>query len=220
MVSRFSTAINISAKIRMGTLSSVELLSRVIAQIQTLSDAINAVVVSEFDRPLNQAKAADKKRSRLHADERHHTIRLAWRRFFRSYNVVLCPVPLSQAFEHNLEIQRESRRIEINEQSQDYNSLLFSPAIAGLNYLPITARPIEFPNEMPIRIQVVGPHLEDVTTLRFAEVLDNIHPRPICPHERKECDEASIGTVSHRIPGRHELSKPYMVDSNFCRIAD
>jgi amidase len=119
-------------------------------------------------------------------NERRHAFRLAWQSFFRSYDVVLCPVHASQAFVHNLEIQRESRTIQVNGYPQDYNSSLFWLAIAGLSYLPVTVRPIGLANELPIGVQIIGPYLEDLTTLRFAELLEDICPRPIYPFEQQK----------------------------------
>lgn len=118
-------------------------------------------------------------------NERRHAFRLAWKQFFRSYDVVLCPVHASQAFAHNLEIQHESRTIQVNGHPQDYNSSLFWLAIAGLSYLPVTVRPIGVANGLPIGAQIIGPYLEDLTTLRFAELLEDICPRPVHPYERQ-----------------------------------
>ncbi len=109
-------------------------------------------------------------------DRRRNDFRVAWRRFFRDYDVVLCPVHSSLAFPHNTTIAREDRVIEINGRRQDYNDYLFWAAIAGLCYLPSTVRPIGMVRNLPVGIQIVGPYLEDASTIRFAELLD-----PLCP---------------------------------------
>ena len=52
---------------------------------------------------------------------------------------------------------RERRILQINGRVEDYNASLFWLAIAGLNYLPVTVRPICVRNDLPIGVQVIGP---------------------------------------------------------------
>lgn len=155
--------------------------------LRGLSDGIASLHEAEMNYRVATRKAAELTHHGWHAlNERRHAFRLAWRRFFSSYDVVLCPVHASQAFVHNTDGKRESRMIHVNGRSQDYNASLFWLAIAGLNYLPVTVRPIAFANELPIGIQVIGPYLEDLTTLRFAELLEDLCPRPIYPFECRD----------------------------------
>lgn len=112
----------------------------------------------------------------LSLNSRRSRFRAAWQRFFRSYDVVLCPVHASLAFPHNTAIARELRTLEINGRQQDYNQSLFWMAIAGHSYLPCTVRPLALVKGLPTGIQIIGPYLEDMTTLRFAELLDELYP--------------------------------------------
>lgn len=108
----------------------------------------------------------------------------AWTRFFRSYDVVLCPVHASPAFPHDTATPREDRTLKVNGRLHDYNQSVFWMAIAGLNYLPSTVRPIGLAEGgAPIGVQVIGPYLEDRTTLRFAELLDQLCPTVTYPFE-------------------------------------
>lgn len=156
-----------------------ELLQRLSADLAGLDDA---------DKSYRAAtrRAAGLSHHGWHAlNERRHNFRLAWRSFFDSYDVVLCPAHASLAFPHDLETDRESRAIQVNGKSQDYNASLFWLAIAGLNYLPVTTRPIGMANALPVGVQVIGPYLEDLTALRFAELLEELCPRPVYPLERQ-----------------------------------
>lgn len=117
----------------------------------------------------------------LALNSRRGHCREAWQRFFRSYDVVLCPVHASLAFPHDIDFPREDRRIEINGRPRDYNESLFWMAIAGLSYLPSTVRPLSLARGLPIGIQIIGPYLEDMTTLRFAELLDELCPPLVYP---------------------------------------
>lgn len=104
----------------------------------------------------------------------------AWRSFFANYDIVLCPAHPSLAFPHDTQAPRESRMLRIDGSEQDYNSYLFWMAIAGASYLPCTTRPLALIDGLPAGVQIIGPHLEDKTTLRFAELLDGLCPQPRC----------------------------------------
>ncbi len=60
----FSSAAAQAAKLRSGKISSLELLDHYIARVERHDPALNAVVVRDFDRAREHAKAADQKRSR------------------------------------------------------------------------------------------------------------------------------------------------------------
>ncbi len=52
-------------------------------------------------------------------------------------------------------------------------TMLGWPGIAALPDLPATAVPVELTESgLPIGVQIVGPHLEDRTTLAFAELTE------------------------------------------------
>lgn len=156
-------------------------------QLQRLIDEMHPQDGSNFSYRTATRCAAGLTHHAWHVlNERRQAFRLAWRRFFRSYDVVLCPVHASQAFVHDLDSPRENRMIQVNGHFQDYNSSLFWLAIAGLNYLPVTVRPVGLANGLPIGVQIIGPYLEDLTTLRFAELLEEICPRPAYPFERQK----------------------------------
>lgn len=118
--------------------------------------------------------AALSHRDWVEIDERRHRFRAAWDVFFRDYDVIMCPVHSSVAFPHVTDIPREERSILVNGQAQDYNSYLFWLSIAGLSYLPCTVRPITRSAGLPVGVQLIGPYLEDLTTIRFARLIDDV----------------------------------------------
>lgn len=67
MTTHFNTATDLCRQISAGKLSSAELLSDVITQIENFDGPINAVVVRDFERALDRAKAADRKRSQANS---------------------------------------------------------------------------------------------------------------------------------------------------------
>jgi amidase len=100
-------------------------------------------------------------------------LRRQWRDLFREYDVVLCPIMPTPAFPHNHSANEESRKIQIDGKEADYNEQMIWPAIATLPGLPATAVPIDRSEAgLPIGIQIIGPYLEDRTTIAFAELIE------------------------------------------------
>ena len=95
-----------------------------------------------------------------------------WRRFFREWDVVLCPVMPTPAFSHDHR-DMDARRIAIDSKEVPYTDQFMWPSIATLVGLPATAMPIGRSAErLPIGMQIIGPYLEDRTTIAFAELAE------------------------------------------------
>ena len=110
------------------------------------------------------------------AEERRAALKRDWATFFERYDVLLAPVTVSAAFPIDEARPREERVLQINGHPVDYNDQLFWAGLATLPSLPATAVPIGFDGHLPVGIQVIGPHLEDRTTLAFAAELERLHP--------------------------------------------
>jgi amidase len=95
-----------------------------------------------------------------------------WRRLFREWDVVLCPVMPTPAFVHD-HSDKTARRISIDGTEVPYGDQTMWNSIATLAGLPATAMPIGRSDEgLPIGMQVIGPYLEDRTTIAFAELAE------------------------------------------------
>ncbi len=100
-------------------------------------------------------------------------IRRQWGRLFEGFDVVLAPALGVQAFPHDSSPDMGARRLSINGQSTRYFDQLAWPGMATLAHLPATAAPIGLSEDgLPIGIQIIGPYLEDRTTIAFAGLLE------------------------------------------------
>jgi amidase len=100
-------------------------------------------------------------------------LRLQWASLFREFDVVLCP-PLSVvAFPHDQKPDQEQRTIDIDGETHPYLSLIVWSTVATPPGLPATVMPVARSKAgLPIGVQIIGPLLEDRTTLGFAALLE------------------------------------------------
>jgi amidase len=108
--------------------------------------------------------AADSARSRLQRQ---------WSEVFRDWDVVLCPPMPTPAYLHDHSSPDFARRIEIDGKDYPYFDQLVWPELATTSGLPATAAPIDRSQTgLPIGVQIIGPYLEDRTTLAFAALIE------------------------------------------------
>jgi amidase len=113
----------------------------------------------------------------LVADAERQVYRAHWAAFFKSYDVLLCPVASVPAIPHTISKSEMAleRTIMVNNQPAPYTILQRWIGLPTLAYLPATSAPIGRTKEgLPIGMQIVGPFLEDRTPLDFAARLADI----------------------------------------------
>ena len=68
------------------------------------------------------------------------------------------------------------RVLRVNGRNRDYEKTAISWAgLTGVSYLPATVAPTGLArNGLPVGVQIVGPYLEDLTTLRFAKLMKRV----------------------------------------------
>jgi len=93
--------------------------------------------------------------------------RAAYRVFFREWDILLTPANIVNAFPHtNLPFHK--RRLDVNGQQVAYLLQNVYPGLATLCGQPATVFPVGFTRAgLPTGLQVIGPYLEDRTTLHF-----------------------------------------------------
>lgn len=107
------------------------------------------------------------------ADAARAGLQQRWSELFREWDVVLCPPMPTPAFRHDHSMPISARRIEIDGKEYPYFDQLVWPEIATTPGLPATVAPIDRSETgLPIGVQIVGPYLEDRTTIAFAALME------------------------------------------------
>lgn len=108
------------------------------------------------------------------AEVRAHLFR-AWRTYFQAYDVLLCPAVPVVAFPHMAEgsgvhSDQLFRRASIDGEPAPYLDFTWQ-GLALVANLPATVMPTgRFVEGLPAGMQIIGPHGEDLTPIRFAEL--------------------------------------------------
>ncbi len=104
--------------------------------------------------------------------------RQKWADFFKEYDVLLCPTARIAAFPHDHTMTLETpQRITTKVNDQDIlHSYLILPwaGLASVSYLPATVAPIGLTSDgLPVGVQIIGPYLEDRTSIHFAKLIED-----------------------------------------------
>ena len=133
--------------------------------------------------PLGRVKrgAAMRHRDWLAWNERRLQLRERWREFFERFDVILLPVQPRGAIPHDHSMPQWGRAVEIDGIVRPYLDLFGWTGPAGAGSLPATVVPAGLGDDgLPIGVQIVGPYLEDRTTLQMARHVEQLItiPRP------------------------------------------
>ena len=99
-------------------------------------------------------------------------LRREWATRFETADVVLTPVSVTLAFPHATEPELFARELTVNGQRVPYVSQTAWIGMATVANLPATVAPIgRSASGLPVGVQIIGPYLEDRTTIEFAKLL-------------------------------------------------
>ncbi len=139
----------------------------------------------EDDSPLARSVrfATLRHRDWLFAHERRERLRALMATFFRDVDVLLMPVTVVPAIPHDLSEPFTDRMIRLGGRERPYTDLFGWIALTTLAYLPATVVPVGRTRDgLPVGVQIVGPYLEDRTTLAagrcITEALGGFTPPP------------------------------------------
>lgn len=97
--------------------------------------------------------------------------RMGWQRFFKDWDVLICPITATPAFKHD-HGQYGTRTLEVNGETVAYFQQVFWAGIATVSYLPSTVFPTGLSSDgLPIGLQVIGAEFDDKTTMEFARLI-------------------------------------------------
>lgn len=126
----------------------------------------------DSDRAVTLRAMVQHHRDWIGANERRTHLRWAWRRFFDSHDLLLCPIMPVAAFPRDESEDMEARTVRINGKAVRYFDQLFWAGLTGVAYLPSVIAPIgQTADGLPVGLQIVAPEMGDKTAIRFAELL-------------------------------------------------
>ena len=121
--------------------------------------------------PLMQPSSTLRHRDWLSANERREQLRARMSDYFRDVDALLMPVAVVPAIPHDHSEPFLERRIPLTDGSRSYLDLFGWVGLPTVAYLPATAVPVgRTVDGLPVGVQIVGPYLEDRTTLAVARV--------------------------------------------------
>jgi len=113
-------------------------------------------------------------RNWISMDAMRQIMRQKWADYFLEYDAMLCPVAPVAAIPHDHDFMYD-RTLTVNGEKRPYLDLTGWAGITGVVYLPATVAPIGVTTEgLPVGVQIVGPYLEDKTTIHLAKLMEDV----------------------------------------------
>jgi amidase len=137
-------------------------------------DQIEKYAAASGDTPAAQIKRLQAMRHRnwLSHNERRLQMRKQCEEFFKDWDAILMPVMPCPAILHDHSEPLSNRVATVAGEQRPYWNLNAWMAPASVCYLPATVVPVGcVANKLPVGIQIVGPYLEDRTTLELGRHL-------------------------------------------------
>jgi amidase len=121
-----------------------------------------------------QAYAASYQQWRVR-DGARAEVRAVWREYFRDHDAFIMPANFCAAFPHTLAEDWSLRAIETNDGKRAYLDLVRWMTMPTLSGCPATVAPVgQTPEGLPVGIQIMGPYLEDATSIHIASQIADV----------------------------------------------
>lgn len=137
---------------------------------------VPATEFNSYNYMLDFALGFQRDRERLAAaTKERQQARSVWQDYFRSHDAFLLPTAFVVAFPHDHSEPLWKRRIRTPHGMRPYSDLRFWVSFASLTGLPATTAPAGLSREgLPVGIQIIGPEMEDATTIDVAAKLADL----------------------------------------------
>jgi amidase len=129
------------------------------------------------DRPLARTArfATQRYRDWVFANEKREQLRAVMTRFFSEVDALLTPVAMVAAIPHDHSEPFPDRVIAVDGAVRPYTDLMSWVALASVTHLPATVVPVgRTASGLPVGIQIIGPYLEDRTTLAVGRLVEEV----------------------------------------------
>lgn len=151
------------------------------AMVDALNRRGESTVEDPLDlRPAGMARTMERLRAQRlwdwhRFDERRLALKSDWHDYFTTHDVLLTPVVLTSAIPHDQNPDRSARTIIVDGASRPYEDLRKWVCHAAVGELPAVVVPVGATSSgLPVGIQIIGPFLEDKTTLQFARLIEQL----------------------------------------------
>lgn len=105
-------------------------------------------------------------------ERRWSRTRRSWAEWFVDYDALISPVMPVAAFPHDIDRPFATRQVEIDGTPRSHMDSTAWTQLVSVSCLPATVVPVgRTAAGLPVGIQIVGPHLEDRTTLAIARLI-------------------------------------------------
>ncbi len=134
-------------------------------------DTIERYAAASGDTSVDRTRRfmAMRHREWLSYHERRMQMRKRWEEFFQDWDAILLPVMPCVAIRHDHSKPQAGRTVRVGNRDCPYWDMITWMAPAGACYLPATVVPVGcLDTGLPVGVQVVGPYLEDRTSLDLA----------------------------------------------------
>ncbi|AOZ08868.1 amidase [Cupriavidus malaysiensis] len=122
---------------------------------------------------LQYTGAGIRHRDWLQLQQKRAAFAASWQRFFAEFDVLLCPAAVTTAFPIDESGEPWQRTLAVNGGTLPLTSQLFWAGHSGLCGLPSTVAPIgPGRSGLPVGVQIVAARYADLTSLRFARLLE------------------------------------------------
>jgi amidase len=153
-------------------------------EVRQLFDRLIVAAISVSPPPEVGETIGGSHLSWLHNHQARTLMRRVWAAWFEQFDALLCPVTPMPAFPHDHHGSIQDRSVVINGKERNQVEALAWTGLVGVVYLPSTVVPVGRTGDgLPVGVQVVGPYLEDRTSLflgaRLGELIGGYQPPPV-----------------------------------------